>query len=74
VTPAAWQTDCARSATGSFTVALTGTWVAEERFGEATVVEGMDGRELAVAGSRTGENDAPDEEDEVILIRRGVRV
>jgi hypothetical protein len=53
---------------------LRGTWVAEERFGEAAVVEGIDGKELAVLGSRTGENDAPDEEDEVILIRRGVRL
>jgi len=48
--------------------------VTEERFGEAAVVEGMDGMELAIVGSRTGENDAPDEEDEVILIRRGVRL
>jgi hypothetical protein len=52
---------------------LVGTWVAEGRFGEAAVVEGTDGIELEVAGSRTGEKDAPDEEDEVMLIRRGPR-
>ncbi len=49
---------------------LAGTWVAEGRFGEAAVVEGTDGIELEAVGSRIGEKDAPDEEDEVILIRR----
>jgi hypothetical protein len=52
---------------------LAGICVAKERFGEAAVVEGTEGIELEAVGSRTGEKDAPDEEDEVILIRRGAR-
>lgn len=52
---------------------LTGICVAEERFGEVDVVEGTEGIGLEAVGSRTGEKDAPDEEDEVILIRRGAR-